>query len=233
MRALGADPADAELHELRKLGKRTRYAFELAGHRRAVQRAKELQDVLGEHQDAVVAEAQAPLARSRRAVGTGARGGTADRGRAAPARAGAGDVAEGMEAARARGDVTVVRAAGGLIRRSSDHGTEVLVVHRPRYDDWTFPKGKADDGETDEDCALREVDEETGLRCLLESPVGTTEYVDGKGRPKQVRWWVMRQLEDGGFVPNDEVDELRWVTLGDAARLLTYDRDVALLDRVR
>ncbi len=142
-------------------------------------------------------------------------------------------MAEGVETARARGDVTVVRAAGGLIRRSGENGREVLVVHRPRYDDWTFPKGKADDGESDEDCALREVDEETGLRCVLESTAGSTEYVDAKGRPKRVRWWVMQPLEDGGFVANDEIDERRWVTLGDAARLLTYDRDVALLDRVR
>jgi 8-oxo-dGTP pyrophosphatase MutT (NUDIX family) len=138
-----------------------------------------------------------------------------------------------MEAARARGDVTVVRAAGGLVHRDGGRGREVLVVHRPRYDDWTFPKGKADDGESDEDCALREVDEETGLRCLLESAAGATEYVDAKGRPKRVLWWVMQPLEDGGFVPNDEIDELRWVTLVDASRLLTYDRDVALLDRMR
>jgi 8-oxo-dGTP pyrophosphatase MutT (NUDIX family) len=134
-----------------------------------------------------------------------------------------------METARARGDVTVVRAAGGLVRRDAGHGPEVLVVHRPRYDDWTFPKGKADDGESDEECALREVDEETGLRCLLESPAGTTEYVDPKGRPKRVRWWLLRPLEDRGFGPNDEIDVLRWVTRGDAERLLTYERDVALL----
>ena len=128
--------------------------------------------------------------------------------------------------------MTLVRAAGGLVRRGGVQGLEVLLVHRPKYDDWTFPKGKADDGELDEDCALREVTEETGLRCLLESGAGITEYIDAKGRPKRVRWWLMRPLEDRGFAPNDEVDELRWVTLGDAARLLTYDRDVALLDRV-
>jgi 8-oxo-dGTP pyrophosphatase MutT (NUDIX family) len=129
--------------------------------------------------------------------------------------------------------LTLVRAAGGLVRREGAQGLEVLLVHRPKYDDWTFPKGKADDGELDEDCALREVTEETGLRCLLESPAGTTDYVDARERPKRVRWWLMRPLEDRGFAPNDEVDELRWVTLGDAARLLTYDRDVALLDRIR
>jgi 8-oxo-dGTP pyrophosphatase MutT (NUDIX family) len=129
--------------------------------------------------------------------------------------------------------LTLVRAAGGLVRREGAGGLEVLLVHRPKYDDWTFPKGKADDGELDEDCALREVTEETGLRCLLESAAGATEYLDARDRPKRVRWWLMRPLEDSGFVPNDEVDELRWVTLGDAARLLTYDRDVALLDRIR
>ncbi|MGD0715104.1 MAG: NUDIX hydrolase [Gaiellaceae bacterium] len=142
-------------------------------------------------------------------------------------------MAEGVAPARARGDVTVVRAAGGLVRRQGEHGPEVLLVHRPKYGDWTFPKGKADDDELDEDCALREVGEETGLRCQLEEGAGTTEYVDAKGQQKRVRWWVMRPLEDNGFLPNDEIDELRWVFLGDAARVLTYDRDVALLDRVR
>jgi 8-oxo-dGTP pyrophosphatase MutT (NUDIX family) len=137
-----------------------------------------------------------------------------------------------MEATEARG-VAVVRAAGGIVRREGEHGPEVLLVHRPRYDDWTFPKGKAAEGESDEDCALREVIEETGLRCALEEDAGTTEYVDAKGRPKRVHWWVMRPVEDTVFMPNDEVDALRWVTLGDAARLLTYDRDVALLDRAR
>lgn len=126
-----------------------------------------------------------------------------------------------------------MRAAGGLVRRDAGNGREVLVVHRPRYDDWTFPKGKADGDEPDEDCALREVGEETGLRCRLEEVAGTTEYIDAKGQPKRVRWWVMRPLQDDGFLPNDEIDELRWLALGDAARLLTYDRDVALLDRVR
>ena len=137
-------------------------------------------------------------------------------------------MAEDVEATEARG-VAVVRAAGGLVRRDG----EILLVHRPRYDDWTFPKGKAAEGESDEDCALREVIEETGLRCELEDEAGATEYVDARGRPKRVRWWLMRPVEDAGFAPGDEVDELCWVTLEDAARLLTYDRDVALLDRAR
>ncbi len=119
----------------------------------------------------------------------------------------------------------VVRAAGGVVQRDSG----VLLVHRPRYDDWTFPKGKAEEGESDEDCALREVHEETGLRCVLEDELPSTHYVDAKGRPKRVRWWRMRVHADDGFTPNEEVDELRWVDLPTAADLLSYSRDVTLL----
>jgi 8-oxo-dGTP diphosphatase len=124
--------------------------------------------------------------------------------------------------------VSVVRAAGGLVVRDG----RVLLVHRPRYDDWTFPKGKAERDESDEDCALREVHEETGLRCRLEDELSSTEYVDARARPKRVRWWRMTPESDDGFTPNDEVDELRWVAPQEAARLLTYDRDVALLEAV-
>jgi len=86
--------------------------------------------------------------------------------------------------------LTVVRAAGGVVIRDG----AVVLVHRPKYDDWTFPKGKAEEGESDEDCALREVHEETGLRCALAEELGATEYVDGSGRPKRVRWWRMEPL---------------------------------------
>ena len=106
----------------------------------------------------------------------------------------------------------------------------MLLVHRPRYDDWTFPKGKADEGESDEDCALREVAEETGLRCRLDRELATTEYVDSRGRPKRVRWWRMTPVGDDGFTPNEEIGELRWISPEDATRLLTYDRDLALLE---
>ncbi|HEY2073493.1 MAG TPA: NUDIX hydrolase [Gaiellaceae bacterium] len=119
----------------------------------------------------------------------------------------------------------VVRAAGGVVRRDGD----VLLVHRPRYDDWTFPKGKAEEDETDEDCALREVHEETGLRCELEDELATTHYTDAKGRPKRVRYWRMHPIADDGFTPNEEVDELRWLDADDAAALLTYERDRVLL----
>ena len=133
---------------------------------------------------------------------------------------------EGLARARARGEVSFVRAAGGLVVRDG----EILLVHRPRYDDWTFPKGKADEGETDEDCALREVLEETGLQCRLGAEAGMTEYVDSKGRPKRVRWWLMEPVQ-GDFTPNDEVDEVRWVEPATAAELLSYGRDLTLLER--
>ena len=124
--------------------------------------------------------------------------------------------------------MTVVRAAGGLVVRDGD----VLLVHPPAYDDWTFPKGKANDDESDEDCARREVAEETGLRCRLDRELASTEYVDSRGRPKRVRWWLMTPVGDDGFTPNDEIDELRWVTPPDAAGLLTYARDLALLEEL-
>jgi 8-oxo-dGTP pyrophosphatase MutT (NUDIX family) len=127
--------------------------------------------------------------------------------------------------------VTVVRAAGGVPVRDSHGALEVLVVHRPRYDDWTFPKGKCEAGESDEACALREVEEETGLRCSLEAELPSTAYLDGRGRDKRVRYWRLRVV-DGEPTFDHEVDGSRWVTLEDAAALLTYERDLAVLRAV-
>jgi 8-oxo-dGTP diphosphatase len=104
-------------------------------------------------------------------------------------------------------------------------------VHRPKYDDWTFPKGKAEGDESDEACALREVWEETGLRCALGEEIASTEYIDARGRPKRVRWWLMDPVE-GDFAPTDEVDEIRWVEPRVAADLLSYDRDLVLLEHL-
>jgi 8-oxo-dGTP diphosphatase len=105
----------------------------------------------------------------------------------------------------------------------SDDG-QVLLVHRPRYDDWTLPKGKLDPGETYEAAALREVHEETGLRCGLGLELAGTEYRDSKDRPKVVRYWLM-EVQGGEFEPNDEVDAVRWLAPDKAAERLTYDRD--------
>ena len=96
--------------------------------------------------------------------------------------------------------------------RGEGRAAEVLVVHRPAYDDWTFPKGKVERGETDEDCAVREVEEETGLRCTLGRELPSTEYKDSKGRAKRVRYWTMRVVS-GELAFDHEVDAARWLPL--------------------
>ncbi len=121
-----------------------------------------------------------------------------------------------------------VWAAGALPWRDGEHGVEVLVVHRPRYDDWTLPKGKRDPGETDEECALREVEEETGLRGVLGRELPSCDYIDSHGRQKLVRYWEMTGVE-GGFAPNEEVDEIRWLPVAEASSLLSYERDHLVL----
>ena len=120
-----------------------------------------------------------------------------------------------------------VLAAGGLVLRDG----EVAVVHRPRYDDWSLPKGKLDKGEDFEEAALREVWEETGLRCRIDSELGDTSYKDRKDRPKLVRYYRMTP-ESGEFEPNDEVDELRWLHPSEAAELLSYDFDKELVGKL-
>lgn len=125
----------------------------------------------------------------------------------------------------------VVRAAGGAVWRPGGDGVEVLLVHRPKYDDWSLPKGKADPGEDDLDCARREVEEETGLVCQAGAELGSVEYIDRYGRPKVVRYWAMRPMS-GDFAPNHEVDAVRWVGLDDATGLLTYPHDAAIITRL-
>ncbi len=115
-----------------------------------------------------------------------------------------------------------------MFRAGEGGELDVLLVHRPAYDDWTFPKGKADPGESDLDCALREVEEETGLACEVVAALGETTYVDARGRQKIVHYFSMRPL-GGAFAPDDEVDEVRWLSVKLAAALLTYDRDRLLL----
>jgi 8-oxo-dGTP diphosphatase len=124
--------------------------------------------------------------------------------------------------------MSVVRAAGGVPVRDGAEGLEVLVVHRPAYGDWTFPKGKCEPGESDEACALREVEEETGLRCALEAELPSTGYADGRGRDKVVRYWRLRVV-GGAETFEHEVDEARWVSPAAAEALLTYPRDLDVL----
>ena len=119
-----------------------------------------------------------------------------------------------------------VRAAGGFVVRSGS----VLLVHRPAYDDWTFPKGKLDPGESWREGASREVEEETGLRCDPGEEVGRTHYTDARGRSKEVRYYRM-EPDDEPFAQN-EVDEVRWVPLEDAVGLLTYEHDRDLVVQV-
>ncbi|HEX2232054.1 MAG TPA: NUDIX hydrolase [Thermoleophilaceae bacterium] len=120
-----------------------------------------------------------------------------------------------------------VEAAGGVVVRND----RIAVVHRPKYRDWTFPKGKLDPGEDFEHAARREVEEETGLRCRLVRELPSSTYTDSKDRPKLVRYWLMEPL-GGDFAPNDEVDELRWLSPDEARSLLTYDRDREVLEAV-
>ena len=127
-----------------------------------------------------------------------------------------------------------VRAAGGLVQRRRQDGVdEILVVHRRAYDDWSFPKGKLNDGESELQAALREVEEEISVRGALGRDLGTISYIDGKGRPKIVRYWEMTVIDGTELRAANEVDDARWVTLADAEGLLTYDHDRSMLDRIR
>jgi 8-oxo-dGTP pyrophosphatase MutT (NUDIX family) len=124
-----------------------------------------------------------------------------------------------------------VRAAGGVPWRRAPSGeVEVLVVHRQRYDDWSFPKGKLDPGETWEQAAVREVWEEAAVVPVLGPELAETRYRDRHGRPKRVRYWAMPVAADAGFTPGDEVGERRWVAVDDAAGLLSYDLDRGVLE---
>lgn len=120
----------------------------------------------------------------------------------------------------------MIKAAGGVIVR----GGSVLLVHRTRQGDWSIPKGKLEGHETWEEAALREVEEETGLRCTLGEEVGRTHYaVDGE--PKEVRYFRMTAVGEAGAL--NEVDEVRWVPLDEAGALLSYERDRGLLEMIR
>ena len=127
-------------------------------------------------------------------------------------------------------DEPEVRAAGAAVFRRAAAGVEWAVIHRPRYDDWSLPKGKLDPGEDFETAAAREVEEEIGVVGTLGVELPSTTYRDNKDRPKLVRYWLMEAPADcGAFTPNDEVDVLRWAGAEEALELLSYERDVDLL----
>ncbi len=125
------------------------------------------------------------------------------------------------------GVARTIEAAGGVVERDG----LIAVVHRPRYDDWSLPKGKLNKNESFERAALREVQEETGLSCQLAEELEPVGYNDNRGRPKTVRYWRMTVLK-GEFEANDEVDELRWVTPTEAIELLSYAHDRELVEAI-
>jgi 8-oxo-dGTP diphosphatase len=122
-----------------------------------------------------------------------------------------------------------VKAAGGVVWRQAGETIAIAVIHRPRYDDWSLPKGKLDAGESWEDAALREVEEEIGIRARLGEELTPVSYDDRKGRAKVVRYWLMEPERDVAFTPNDEVDELRWLAPAEAVGVLSYPHDVDLV----
>lgn len=127
----------------------------------------------------------------------------------------------------------VIESAGGVVWRTSGrHRHEVLVVHRPARQDWSLPKGRRRRRESALECALREVREETGLRCSAEEELPEVRYTDRHGRSRRVRYWMM-QVVRGEFRPNDEVDEIRWAPLGRVGDLLTYDHELVLVTGIR
>lgn len=132
--------------------------------------------------------------------------------------------------------MVMIEAAGGVVwRMTRRHQDEVLVIHRLHQQDWSLPKGKGRRGETALQCALREVREETGLRCTAGDELPEARYTDRQGRPRRVRYWAMQAVR-GEFRPNDEVDEVRWMPVRLVGKLLTYQHDLIVvsgLDAVR
>ena len=136
-----------------------------------------------------------------------------------------------MSEAQVNGRGEVYAAGGVMSRPGPNGGIEVALVHRPRYDDWSLPKGKLEAGESFEEAAVREVEEETGFRCGLERELGQAMYPDAKGRAKTVRYWLMTPLH-GDFAPNGEVDELEWMSVDQARNRLSYDFDRELMNQL-
>ena len=118
-------------------------------------------------------------------------------------------------------------AAGGIVMRDG----RLAVVHRPKYDDWSLPKGHLEEGETWEQAALREVAEELGIRTRIVRQLDPVHYRTSKGRDKEVRYWLMEPV-DGEFAPNEEVDDVRWLAPAEALELLSYPADRGLIEKL-
>ena len=125
----------------------------------------------------------------------------------------------------------MIRAAGALLWREIAAGEiEIALVHRPRYDDWSLPKGKIDENETALACAYREVSEETGIKARFTRQLGAVEYEDN-GAQKRVKYWVAQALGASDFVANEEVDQLRWLKPTDSIELATHQSDKEMIER--
>ena len=126
----------------------------------------------------------------------------------------------------------MIRAAGALLwRDNSDLSIEVALIHRPRYDDWSLPKGKLEMGETALQCAYREVHEETGIRATFTRQLGTVEYEES-GQEKRVKYWAAHcALTNSEFVPNEEVDQMRWLSPSQALEQATHDSDKSIIEK--
>lgn len=128
-------------------------------------------------------------------------------------------------------DTTIVRSAGGIVSRIVKSEFQVLIIHRTRHNDWSFPKGRLEPNESFETAAIREVIEETGYLCRLEKPLPTIRYIDRDGHPKEVRYWNMTVVSESLFTPNDEVDQIEWLSLFQTIKKLSYKTDRILLKR--
>src|ERR1051326_1395446 len=128
-------------------------------------------------------------------------------------------------------DPPVIKAAGGILQRSTPRGDEVMVVYRKRHQDWTLPRGKVKDGESFQEAAMRQVLEETGCSCRVGNYLGTISYSD-QGVPKVVLFWKMTLVEDKGLTNNDEIGQALWLQLSAAIERLTHAQEKALLSRI-
>jgi 8-oxo-dGTP diphosphatase len=125
-------------------------------------------------------------------------------------------------------DADVIEAAGGILWRETDRGLEMALIHRARYDDWTLPKGKLDEGERWQEAALREIKEETGCDAELVSYAGAAGY-KVKGVAKVVLFWNMKAVGECVFEPSEEVDDLLWLSPDEALEKMSYEFEKELL----